>query len=375
MSKKQYLVSFMPWAEPVKKELQIGPVSFWRFANQADSKIKEPAVTEYLTKYFKLYVDHKGNPVNTAIICSHGDINFRPLNEKDHTELRNAVDSLIFSIIAPQAANAVCMNNKFMGPPSSEVFQFFHQMFQPGKKSIHVKSGSLTMGWRTNVITFQKPWSTGGSWGTPDRELIAGFNKVFDPSFPKDIRDRIFRSLEWFRLAHVEIDEVPQLSKLIMMSTAFEIFLQFPERGQRRYFAEYMERNIASSEFKKDYRVMDQKERPKELSMAGCWAWDFYKLRSRIVHGDPISNGDLIYRDWITHLIVADLVFLELIKRKLYEHGCIGEGINYTLQNIFSQESEDSLKAKDIFMRDILEFTRVHAALGWLNKKKVKYYK
>lgn len=369
----------MPWAEPIKKELQIGPVRLWPFANKAENKIKEPSVREYLNRYFKLYVDHKGDPVDAVIICSHGDIDFRPLNEQEHKELRNAVDSLIFSIIAPKAATAVCMNNNFKGPPSSEVFQCFTQEFQPGSEVIRIKAGTNWWSWRIDEITFQKPWSAGGSGGTPDRELIEGFNKVFDHSFPKDIRERIFSSLEWFRLAHVESDEVSQLSKLIMMSTAFEILLHFPEfpkEGKKGYFSKCVDKKLASDEFKRDFRI-NNKGTKFTFSLAGCWAWDFYELRNRIVHGGSIPNKDFIYRDWITHLIVADLIFLECIKRELYQHGCIGEHVRDLALKLSEKNKDEDISelTKKIVPMSILGlgFDEVHRALGWLDDKKVQH--
>jgi len=221
INQKYHQISFLLWTG-LKQELRIGPIIFWPFSKAKD-KIHDERMLNHLTKYFRSYVDHQGNPVDTITICSHKNIDFRNLNNEEYNDLRNAVNVLIFCTIAPQTKIAVCNNNKSMGPPSAEVFQLITQNFKPGDDHIAVCAGSvLSGGWKIGEITFSKPWSTGGSFGASDTELVKGFNKVFEPTFSLDIRERLFRSLEWFRLAHVESDEVSPLSKVIMMATAFE---------------------------------------------------------------------------------------------------------------------------------------------------------
>lgn len=364
-------VSFLPWAG-LKDEIKIGSVIFWPF-EMKDEKIKNSEIKEHLAKYFKSYVDHKGKPVDTITIASYGNIDFQPLDKDKRSELRSAVNILIFTTIAPQVKVVLCANNRSIGPPSSEIFQLITQNFRPMDDNIAVQAGSLLSGgWKIGEITFSKPWAMGGAFGTPDKELLNGFNKVFD-TFPSNsnVREKIFRSLEWFRLSHVESDEVSIVSKVIMMATAFEIFLQFPQQGKRKYFVEYMENNIASEKFKKDYRK-SKGERSFQLSLAGCWAWDFYELRSRIVHGDSILKDDLIYKDWITHLIVADLVFLEAVKRKLYRYGCIGKNVKTYLEEFDKLcPNEPPGNAEELLTRWFLGFDDVHKALGWIGETEV----
>jgi len=67
-----------------------------------------------------------------------------------------------------------------------------------------------------------------------------------------------------------------------MMATAFE----FPRNEKRKHFVEHMERENRTPEFRTDTRT-DNSGKTHTLSLVGCWAWDFYELRSRIVHGEP----------------------------------------------------------------------------------------
>ena len=255
LSKNSYLqISFLPWM--LLKETRIGPVTFWPFCEGYKARIKDEAIREHLLKYFQCYVDHDGRPVETITVCTHEPLNFRALSGEEHRELRNAVDALIFSTIAPQTKSAVCANNKSMGPPSTDAFQLISQNFLPGNDHIAVRSGTtLSGGWEIGEIVFPEPWSMGGVFGTPDKELVKGFDKILQPTFSADLRERVFRSLEWFRLAHVEGDDVSPLSKVVMMATAFEIILQVPKtRNKKGWIAEKLDSWCTTSDYLKETR-------------------------------------------------------------------------------------------------------------------------
>lgn len=364
-------VRIMPWAG-LRQEVRVGPVRFWPWD---ENKVCDAGVREQLNRYFGCFVDHYGQSVNTLTICSHGETDFRILKDiKEYNELRSAVDILIFSAVCPQIKIAVCSNNRSVGPPTADRYQLIGQKLEPpDDKSIVIGAGSLISCDQMDKVHISKPWSVGGSFGTdPDEEFIGAFDKVFSNEFPSEVRERIFRSLEFFRLAHTEADmelnqptTIGSLSKLVMMATAFEILLEFPESPKSRYFAEQVEKKIKTDDFLMEERVVPKNKLIK-LSMGGWWAWDFYKLRNRIVHGDKIKPEELRYKEWITYNIVADLVFWEFIKRELYEHGCLGERARKWTKEF--EPVTDALPGviEDIFTRWILGFDDVHRALGWI---------
>jgi hypothetical protein len=292
----------MPWAG-LKKSVTLGPVTFWPYRSEAESHINDPKLRSFLDRYFESYVDNKGQSVDTISVCSYENINFFKLKDVEFKDLRSCSDAIIFSVIAPQAKNAVCANNNSFGPPSSDAFQLITQSFQVDNDYVHVRAGSLlSAGWKIGEVTFSRPWSMGGSSGIPDREIVEGLGKCFSLGFPRELKERLFRSLEWFRLAHTESEQISELSKIVMMATGFEILLEFPRNGKRRYFTDYVEDNISSDKFTRGTRT-DHRGKGFDMSLASCWAWDFYNLRSKIVHGDSVPNQGLIFRDWITHLI------------------------------------------------------------------------
>lgn len=370
----QYQISFLPWAD-LKDEFQIGPIIFWPFS-RADNKIQDTSIREYMKRYFKSYVDCRGKPVEKIVVCSYQNIEFRSLSDEEYNKLRNAVDILVFCTIAPQTKNAICANNYSMGPPSTEVFQLITQNFQLGNDHIAVKAGSLLNGgWKIGEITFPEPWSLGGPFRTPDKELIQGFSEMFDTAFSDDVRERVFRSLQWFRMSHVESDEVSMLSKVVMMATAFEILLHVPNiANKKKWIAEEIERQISNSDFIKEKRK-DPKGKNHTYSKIAWWSWDFYEMRNSIVHGDHVEIERLRYnapdKDWITHLIVADLVFWECVKRELFEQKCIGDNVYSCAREwdkAFPQESQGT--SIEPLSRWFLGFNDVHRTLGWVQVKK-----
>jgi len=357
--KAQKAICIMPWAG-LRQEVNVGPARFWPWD---EKKVPDPDVRQHLKRYFNCFVDHYGNPVKTITICSHGKKNFELLDQDEYNELRVAIDVLIFSIIAPQTKLAVCGNTSSAGPPTSDRYQVFGQELRPGDPNIYVKRGSALSVGEMEKIHISRPWCLGGAFRIePNQELIRAFDKVFDQSFPSIIRERIFRSLEWFRFAHTEADQVSDSSKLVMMSTAFEILLDFPEK-KKRYFTNQIEDRLKKDESVLETRI--QKNKQDTYTKAAWWAWDFYNLRSGIVHGDEIRPQDLCYKNWITHNIVSDLVFWELILKELFENNCLGERARKWAEN-FKPHVKDDENLEEFFLNLTMGFDDYHRALDWV---------
>jgi hypothetical protein len=232
-------------------------------------------------------------------------------------------------------------------------------------------------GWRIGDLVFPQPWHLGGAFGVPDSELIEGWGKVFQTSFPFEIRERLFRSLEWFRLSHTESDEVSVLSRIVMMATAFEILLQVPNvPNKKKWMAEDVAKRCATPKSLKATRH-DKKGKPYTYPKIAWWVWDFYDLRNKIVHGDGVPPKLLRYqtskRKWLTHLIVADIVFSECIARELYAQKCIGDSVRAVIpkwQKTFPGEKPEIIESLLLDMH--LRFGVAHRALGWMRQLRVK---
>lgn len=372
MSTPYYQVCFMPWAG-LDKELKLGPVTFWPFPMKTEGWVADTAIREYLARYFRCYVDHQGRPVETVTICSHRPADFRRLGENQVGEIRAAVDALIFSIICPATKTGVCANNYSMGPPSAERYQLITQNFHPGEDSIAVQAGSVrSTGWKIGQISFPKPWSTGGAFASPDPCLLEAFTKFFEPGFLADeMKERILRSLEWFRFAHIGSDDVSWQSKIVMMATAFEIALDVPDQPNKKsWIADRLDMLCGTEGMLREDRSIGRSQI--NHTKIGWWGWDFYQLRNEIVHGDVIRPEQLRYltpaMKWLTQPIVADLVFWECVTRELYAHGCLGDDVKkYSAEFDKLFPDQPSGGAEPVLLAGLMGFgfSEIHRAFGW----------
>lgn len=357
----------MPWAG-LKEKVEVGPVTFWPLSSLTAKQVPDEALLSHLHRYFRCYVDHRGKPVDTITLCSHGSLDFRQLTPVEREHVRAAVDALTISVIGPATQTGVCMENNSMAPPSADRYQLVGQNLTPVNGSITVQAGNtLSGGYKISEISFPKPWSMGGPCPKTDSKWLAAFDRLFAIQDHVEAKNRLFRSLQWFRMAHIESDDVSELSRIVMMATAFEILLAIPQGSNKKEkMADEIEKRCGRSDSLQETR-QDKKGEDHTRAKIGWWAWDFYELRNRIVHGNEIQANELLYpapnMDWITHRIVAALVFWECIVRELYDLGCLDKNV---------REREDrmvqlglSAEEPKTFILDLLGFGDVHRALGW----------
>jgi len=359
-------IAYMPWAG-IKEELNVGPVSFWLFYSKAEEKILDSQVRADLTRFFETFVDNVSKPVRTVVACSCGDIGFRRFTSQEWSTIEAAVDCLIFATIASGTKNSVCSDNRSMAPSSADRFDLCARWVWPIENGLVVKTENSTNIWTYGEYKITRPTSVGGSFSGNYQPFLQGLGCIFDNGFPQDVRERLFRSLEWFRFAHTESTSVSWLHKIVMMSTAFEILLEFPDHGKTAHFVREIDLRMR---LKDSYLVSrkDNKGNEYQVCMAADWAAKFYDLRSRIVHGETVTTEDLRYKDWLSHLIVADLVLRELVMRILYQYGCIGEKLRRHIAEMAPHSSDSTGVVEAALLPGILglDLEGVHQALGWI---------
>ena len=365
------MVQFLPWAD-LKRDLNVGPITFWPFTAANRAKIADPAIRDHLERYLATYVDQRGTAVKTVAVANTGQLDFRDLSLQEQKQVRAACDVLIFSVIYPQTASGVQAKNGTMGPPSADRYQLMTQCFTPGKDDIAIVAGTLmSSGWKIGEVKFPKPWCMGGPFSSPDKDFLDGFSRILDLGFDTSVRGRLVRSLEWFRLAHTEVDEVSPFSKVVMMATAFEILLDVPNVSRKAdWIAERVGQLCGSPDSTNDTRKVYGKDvtRPK----VAWWAWDFYKLRNSVVHGDDVQPEQLLFSvsdadlKWLTQLIVADLLFGELIIWKLEEQRCLGNEADEFVAAINAIATDDSEGlSREAGVRFVRDLNALHRALEW----------
>ena len=369
------VVQFMPWAG-LKQACTVGPVTFWPFDAMAAEKVQDGAAKKHLSTYFACHADQRGAPVKTVTVVSNGAVDFREPSEAEFRATRAACDSMIFSVIYPNSANAVENKNSTMGPPSADKFQLITQYFTPGKDDIAIRAGSLMSGgWKLGEVRFSQPWSLGGFFGSVDEKVLSALSRTFDPAINADARDRIHRSLEWFRLAHTEVDEVSPLSKVVMMATAFEVLLEVPNTPNKAmWIAERIEKQSRCDDSTTETRELSLKGKKESVtfSKAAWWAWDFYKSRNAVVHGDEVKPQSLKFTapdvDWLTHLIVADLLYGECVIWELDRLNCLDAEVDELIKSVNAIADKDPKGLpRPAAVRFLYDLQAVHRALGWMN--------
>jgi len=365
---------FLPWLDR-KLALKFGPIEFLPFAEEFKKTLTDE-VAEYLDDYFAQYVDYQGEPVSNILICTYGDKGVSPLTDEQRKKVRRAVDALMFCSISQVVRNSVAINNRSWGPPTSDAFELFLQTFDPEKDHIAVTAGSTTHCWGKEDITFPKPLSTGGSVWDFDEEMLLALSKCLSGGISKT-RERVFRSLEWFRLAHTEQSQTSVFSKVVMMGSAFEILLDLPEGQKSRNFIDSVHIILHSDDFRMGTGVRHIKKTKFPCNLAGLWAGRFYDLRSRVVHGDRVSVRNLRYTNryieedmkWVGHLAVADVVFYDLVAHLLFENHLLGRQARKMAQDL-SKTSSSSIQELEKSCFGWLHGSKdVHKSLGWLKKR------
>jgi hypothetical protein len=320
---KHIQITFMPWA-PLDKEIKMGPISFLPFSSAAQ-RIPDAAIQKHLADYFKCYVNPEDlSPVDTIMLCSHGDNPIRVLSDVEKNEITKAIDALVFCAIGTQNMTSVSANARSWVPPTSDAFETYTQNLHPETEHFSVTVGSMKHIVKFGATCFTKPWSTGGTTFTLSNHLVVAFDKLLAPSNgDADFRDRVFRSLEWFRLANTEGGNVSPFSKVVMMATAFEIILDIGSGSEKKLTMAYrLEEICGCKDSLRETRKIGMKQLEHTFAKVAWWGYDFYNLRNSIVHGTPVTTRDLMYADpWPNHLIVANLVFYECALRKLLQRG------------------------------------------------------
>lgn len=347
-------VSIMPWGG-LQQEVRIGKTTFWPWRKTED-RVTDAATRETIQGYVSCFVDTAGQPVDTAMVCSHEGKDFKCPTDNEWDDIRCARDALVFSVICPEVVRSI--KGCSIGLCSAERFQAIGQGLRPGETTLCVRSGyNLTLG----QFKLHRPLSVGtGYLAQPEPTIIDAIDKALSDSFPRDVRTRVFRSFEWFRLAHVEADQVSEASKVVMMATAFETLLgiSMNDKAKSVFFAKQVEARFQTEE--SEYATRTCKKQDHKYTKAAWWAYDFYKLRNRIVHGDQVGSADLRYNGHVSQKDVADAVFYQILFEMLYDNGCVD--CPAILSHLASEERKGCLL--------VLEgFEATQEALGWVRTK------
>jgi hypothetical protein len=368
-------ISFLPWAA-LAKTAHFGPIAIWPYWREREQRIPDQALRVYLDRYFSSYVDHRGRPVDTICVCTFGQVEDCRAMNRDDALLRYAIDSLTYVAIMPDMLAGVLSDNDSIVPANAERYQLITQSFDLARNDVAVNSGSVLQGGYTiGEITFVQPWSLGGAgFQHPDWSVLKALAALWEAR-SAGFLPRIARALEWFRLAHLDLDGVDWRARVVMMATAFEIILQIPFTNQKKQaILDAVDKFPGKSTLRIESRTIGKKnDVVLTASARAWWVYDFYELRNKIAHGEVVAPAELASpfpkRQWLTQLIGADLVFRECLTWLLFEAQFLGENVRASVADwsqIGGQTADDPTALTETIALCMLGIEDVYKTLDWL---------
>ena len=368
--------SFMPWIT-IKDEVRIGPVIYWPFDRNNNTKNLEPEVYKKLNEIFDCFLNHSMKPIESPTICSFERYdNFSIVYPDQKEDSLKATEAFIFSAISLKLRGAFF--NSSLPPLSTEAFTgfssrfnsgelnhasmfgYFHRIHAKGEKSYYKIPSSV----QDLTTTKPSPW------------LCARFNEIFN--VPE--KSHIFHSLEWFKFAQLRTAEISTFTQIVMMCTAFETLLK--SSGKKYRLARKLDKVCRTKHLKTTVKRGGYKNNVSKdftYSMLGAWLWDFYDIRSKIVHNGIYDKLKLQYLSPSGrnehHLFISYLVFLECVEQLITSDQAI---IEYLTKEGHSREKLEqelitSPEGFPEFKKTIisqLSFDRICNELGWIDVQK-----
>lgn len=293
----QYQVVFLPWVPfdwgAIGSSMRVGRVVFQPLREFA----LEPPTAQFLARYLDRFRDLHDRPVPTITLCHYAPEEngyLISLSEQQLQEIRDAVNLVLFCVLWDELCEFLATGSRIAAPPTTESFEIVMQAFTD--EMLHMESPSITlsahgMRYTDKLENFRfsiplNAYLRGLVRPAPD--LLHLLQCVFDMEFPEQLRSRILRSLEWFRIANQK--DYPVQTQVVSTATALETLLAPDENRVKRALADAVDDWLRKQWG--EWATEAQRDGYSRTA-AGFWIWDFYDLRNRIVHGEPVAPGEM----------------------------------------------------------------------------------
>lgn len=363
-------VNFLPWLT-LYKSVSFGKIIFWNYHREAEKRISDLQVRERLERHFDSYrsINDSRFPIT---ICSYEGKGFHEnLNKQEFNHLRETITALAFASAIEDIEKRIQTKQNHKVPPSMNSFELIPRELNLNSNNYaHISPSVFDLGLQDGNITFQKPFGARGEAHT-SRKWIKHLNAYLALKTSNRLRNRISRSLEFFRLALAQDDlkdnaqETAFLTRTVLLITALESLLNFPTVGKADFFADYLNQRFSLKNSRKSSRKL-RKNKPKfQYSLVAWWAYDFYKLRNGIVHGNKVNSEKLSLLKkgfWFSQMDIASIVFADCLEEIIRERKLI-KGNKIRIGKLLI----DDLEIDDIFeLRGQKNWEKHHKVLGWI---------
>lgn len=277
-------ISFIPYFPDEQVNITVGDYRLWNWHHHCDKIAVAGNVREFLKRYFELF--HRGNGKPETRIAVLSPLNGNPFpNHQDLEHLSRITNCLmaayLFNLPLTDTGWGFCSSDNFIG---------MYQRFEPSSDvpSVSFTFGSyfkMTVGGSWEYLHFTTPQFVPDVFGcSPIDSMLACLVQLCSGSIEPLIR--LFRALEWLKVAFMNYEGFQLEARAVAMCTAFETLLDFPEQGKASYFSRKVNELLPSNRMAKTSRQLGKKM--VDDTPVGWWCREFYDLRSRIVHGEQI---------------------------------------------------------------------------------------
>lgn len=322
--KKNYFeISFLPYIK-LKEEVRIGNTILWPYGAGKTKYINDDATRSHLDTILSKYTGKykKDRPSDVTVVSYKQPGNLLPLNQYTYKYLGDSVTILCFSNL---------IKNNPISSISSDSFRMIHQRFTVGDTGIAIQSGSYisitTGGLKLSDVMFMMPLYICDPFYTNyDNKILLALSKLQNDKTREDFFRRIMLALDWVSYAYTNVDNFSYASRIVMMATSFEILLEkFADRYEFVRKIKDLVANPADTLKKrnKTKQIVSSRGKTRAItySYKEWWAYEFYVLRNKIVHGDIIRRRDFRNRKNKEYFGLSIRFFSECLKRILAKGG------------------------------------------------------
>lgn len=290
----------MPWAR-IGDPVTLGSVTFFDYPGEDVEALLSPEDRSFLDRIKPAYVTWPDQQEVKTLVLAVIDTE-HPLRELSRNE-RRVVDR------AGHALAFACLAHGYHHPflqCSSDNFLLYHQLFDgsPGM-AVQFRTGLHAFSDASLLRFVCPPWAPSALTPIrPHEGFTAGLAPLLARSEEPAIR-RLWLALESFFYAMTDSEMSKGTWRLMHLNVAFEALLNFGNSKQfvsriGSLYAPYARQHEPATLFD---------DKTANYNLAELWAYDFYSVRNRIVHGDARADVALFWRDIRSHDEIAVRLF------------------------------------------------------------------
>lgn len=310
----------MPYFPNSSIDEKFGPFHLWNWYQYKDKYAKDQATAAIFERYFSIYKRKYGELEGRIAVIDyeHAD----PLSATLPTEIARFADAVMLAYLVTIPLTS---NDGFFASSSDNFTAFKHTL--PNSLAISLTFGSYVrteQAGSLDYLIFMTPQHVPDqSYGVGDHKLLRQMVQICEKN---DLEtERLFRSLQWVGFAFSNAPGHIYESRIVAMTTAFEILLDMPDENKPQEFSERIRALLIPNKLPLSTRTrLTKAGNPKAETdnAVGWWCREFYGLRSKVVHGDKLQQSHYKTND-VENLRIALHLFRECIEGILVRMGML----------------------------------------------------